>query len=155
MQDEVKVCGKCKKAKPLSEFPPPEWNRGTKRCKQCFLDYRQKWAENNRPKTNAIMLRYRQKLKAECFAAYGDKCVCCGETIPAFLTLDHPNNDGAAHRKSLGFIAGKCGDGVGTHLYRRLKLQGWPPIVQLMCWNCNLGKRCNGGICPHQQKSLS
>ena len=29
---------------------------------------------------------------------YGRACSCCGETEPAFLTIDHVNNDGAEHR---------------------------------------------------------
>lgn len=80
-------------------------------------------------------------LKAEAYAAYGGYvCVCCGETQPAFLSIDHVNNDGNTHRKKLG---------RGNLIYRWLKVNGYPKTFQVLCMNCNFGKRMNGGICPH------
>lgn len=74
--------------------------------------------------------------------AYGGRCVCvnCPETNPAFLTLDHVNGDGKAHRKK-----------VGSHTYRDLKRQGWPKDgYRLLCWNCNAMIRF-GDPCPHEE----
>lgn len=79
-------------------------------------------------------------LKAEAIVAYGGRCACCGESNPAFLTIDHRNNDGKI-------------DGVyGPHLYKKLKKEGWPDRVRLMCWNCNSGRglATSKGICPHR-----
>jgi hypothetical protein len=80
--------------------------------------------------------------KLEAFAIYGGvRCVCCGCEDEACLTLDHINGDGTKHRKEMG----------NTTPYKWLKEHGWPKIVQVMCFNCNCGKR-NGAVCPHQRR---
>jgi hypothetical protein len=85
-----------------------------------------------------------QRIKSEVIDAYGGKCGCCGEAERAFLTIDHSNDDGASHRKLIG--------GGGDKMYRWLKKHGFPQEgFALMCFNCNLGRRVNGGVCPHQQ----
>jgi hypothetical protein len=75
------------------------------------------------------------------FVAYGGKCVCCEEDGFGFLTMDHINNDGNQHRKS--------GRDKGFHFYRRLKQDGFPKDVQILCNNCNLAKY-RYGKCPHE-----
>jgi hypothetical protein len=88
--------------------------------------------------------KYRHGLKEEAHRAYGNKCQCCGETIPEFLTLDHVKNDGKEHREALGH----SGRGHGFYLW--LKRQGYPKeIVQLLCMNCNWAKGVFGK-CPHK-----
>jgi hypothetical protein len=88
-----------------------------------------------------------EKIKAECFEAYGGwKCACCGETEPHFLTLDHINDDGAMWRR-VEFGAGNNGAGLRT--YEWCKRNKYPPIFQVLCWNCQHGKRRNG-VCPHR-----
>jgi hypothetical protein len=69
-------------------------------------------------------------------------CACCGESNTKFLSIDHINNDGASHRRSLGL---KNGSG----LYKWLKKEKYPSGFQILCFNCNLGKQINGGMCPH------
>jgi hypothetical protein len=103
-----------------------------------------KWAEQNRERRRAIVRKHcakvRPKLRAAAFAAYGGPvCVCCAEREVALLTIDHVNNDGAAHRKL-----------IGSTLDRWLKKNGYPPGFQVLCRNCNWGKHVNNGICPHQ-----
>ena len=93
--------------------------------------------------------RRRKEIALETFAAYGGRCVCCGETNPGFLTIDHVNGNGAAHRREvLGASRG------GSHFYRWLMKQGFPQSgeFQLMCYNCNLGRQRNGGKCPHKEQ---
>jgi hypothetical protein len=85
----------------------------------------------------------RDNNRAKVYAAYGDKCQCCGESNPLFLTLDHVNNDGHIERKQ--FSQGG--------LYSRIIQRNFPDIYQLLCWNCNTGKRRNNGVCPHQEGS--
>ena len=83
--------------------------------------------------------------------AYGGHCVCCGETAAEFLTLDHVNRDGAAHRAAFG------GRGVATSLqiYADLRRRGWPQdSYRLLCMNCNFAKSRFGGICPHEQDRM-
>lgn len=78
-------------------------------------------------------------------AGYGGRCQCCGETEPYFLTIDHVNNDGAKERKYLS----------SSQLYIYLIRNGFPrDRYQLLCFNCNLGRQINGGICPHWSRYL-
>jgi len=78
----------------------------------------------------------------EIYAAYGGaKCNCCGETELKFLTVDHINNDGAAHRKITG---------IGNNFFLWLRKNNFPSGFQILCFNCNCGKNVNKGICPHQ-----
>lgn len=86
---------------------------------------------------------YRRRLKAEVFDAYGGPiCVCCGETVMQFLTLDHIYNNGAEERAILGH------HGYGSAFYSLLKRSGYPPGYQVLCMNCNFAKG-HYGECPH------
>lgn len=91
------------------------------------------------------MRQYRALLRLEVFRAYGNKCVCCGETTTLFLTIDHINGNGNAHRKSINRSS-------GAGFYSWLKQHNYPPEFQLMCYNCNMGRQRNGGTCPHMDK---
>lgn len=89
----------------------------------------------------------RQNLKNEILMAYGGVCFCCGESNVKFLTIDHINNDGAAHRKAV------TGNSRGTRGFQYwLKRNGFPEGFQVLCFNCNCGKQVNGGICPHKDQ---
>jgi len=81
---------------------------------------------------------YKLKCKNAVFDHYGWECACCGESNPGFLTLDHVNNDGHKHRKE-----------TTTHMYTWVINNDFPEGFQTLCWNCNMGKYLNGGICPH------
>ena len=131
-----------------------------------FLENRRKWYAKNKKKVRQSQLKYqrenreklyaynrkwvqqyRAKLREELFAAYGGKCVCCGESNPYFLELDHINNDGASERRKHGnqFVE-----------WVTLRKRGFPKEKhQLLCANCNKGKLRNGGICPHKTASQS
>ncbi len=69
------------------------------------------------------------------------RCACCGDSHIEFLTLDHVNNDGAAHRKEIG--AGQ--------IYDWLIDNGFPAGFQVLCMNCNFAKgKSRDHVCPHQ-----
>ena len=88
------------------------------------------------------------RAKDEVFAAYGGyKCSCCEEDIPEFLTLDHVNGDGAEHRRKIRQ------DGRG--FYNWIIRNKFPPIFQVLCYNCNCGRQRNGGVCPHKTRQSS
>lgn len=88
----------------------------------------------------------RAKLRDETYARYGGECACCGEKEPLFLSIDHIDNDGAAHRE-----ASKYGKQfTSERIYRWLRDNSYPPGFQVMCMNCNIGKERNGGVCPHE-----
>jgi hypothetical protein len=80
------------------------------------------------------------KFRNEVFLAYGGyRCACCGEEEKAFLTIDHINGGGSKHRKEIG----------QSNFYRWLRDNGYPPGFQVLCMNCQWGKK-NCGICPHK-----
>ncbi len=72
----------------------------------------------------------------------GPICNCCFESNVFFLTLDHINNDGAEHRRTIGKS--------GKHLAYWLRAHNWPTGFQVMCFNCNCGRARNNLICPHK-----
>jgi len=78
--------------------------------------------------------------KAKVLDHYGWRCNChgCSETNPKFLTIDHINNDGYLHRQTMR-----------ENICDWLIKNNFPDGFQVLCWNCNAGKRVNGGICPH------
>lgn len=102
-----------------------------------FLSYYQR----NHDKLRLLARIRHRALRDEVFHAYGDACACCGEFDPAFLSVDHVNGGGKRHLMQIG--------GTGS-LYRWLRSNGYPKgDFQLLCFNCNLGRAHNDGICPH------
>jgi hypothetical protein len=169
VKSDAKTCRRCGKCK-----PPGGFYKNQSRCKECQNSLLAEWRKKNKDRARAISrdsyrrhvvkklaankryyLANRERLKAiaiarhrrlkdEAFAAYGGYvCVCCGEGTREFLQLDNKNNDGAKHRKEVG----------PNRVYYWLKNHGYPPIMQVLCANCNMGKRMNGGVCPHEAKS--
>ena len=164
-------CPNCKKIKLYSDFSK---DKNTKTgvysyCKECAKRLSKKYYENHKAQWYEWSKKYRaenpekvkrwalnryyrirehelqqaklrnEKLKTEVFNHYGNRCACCEETIKKFLTIDHINNDGAIHRKNIN----------GRNVYRWLKKNGYPAGFQILCYNCNLGKARNNGVCPH------
>jgi len=77
------------------------------------------------------------------FSAYGGyRCACCGEEEKTFLTIDHINGDGCKHRKEIG----------QSNMYRWLRDNNYPTGFQVLCMNCQWGRKNCEGICPHQRK---
>ncbi len=149
----LKVCKICGAEKPLTEYYPKPggWYYGY--CKTCAIAKNK--ARRSGPERVRVLAaenrsakEVRRKVRDKVFAAYGGyRCVCCGETQPKFLTLDHINNDGGEWRKQ---VLGKRTH-AGYHTYRWLLRNGCPPGVQVLCMNCQHGKLVNNGICPHQE----
>lgn len=130
----------CQCGKPSAYGP----GRGLK-CKECRNDYqRTKYKNGDNERQSQRSSEYYTRLRQEVHTAYGNQCTCCQENNPVFLTLDHVNNDGAAHRKSLS-----CG---GAGLLRWARDSNFPQTLTLLCYNCNCGRYRNSGICPHQSE---
>jgi hypothetical protein len=104
------------------------------------------YSRMNREQRRAYHAAYALGLKRAALAHYGSTCQCCGEDTIEFLTLDHVNNDGAAHRK---LVHG------GFELYLWLRKHKYPaePQLQVLCMNCNVAKGWRGQ-CPHQRRVL-
>ena len=97
-----------------------------------------------RDRGRARATRYSRKIRDKAWDHYGGAhCACCGETDHNFLSLDHVNNDGADHRRSLADHS--------MNFYQWLKLNNYPPGYQVLCMNCNMGRWRNGGTCPHKE----
>ncbi len=93
------------------------------------------------PVQNSRVKRYRARIRAQVLQAYGSCCACCGETIDAFLTLDHIDGGGSE-------------ESTGGYAYRRAIREGFPDSFQLLCFNCNIGREKNENrLCPHVTKS--
>jgi hypothetical protein len=129
-------------------------------CKRCTNKYAVAWRldpENKKKQFEynhtALALASRSdsgrkryaKLKQVVFQHYAInnviQCSCCGEKMLGFLTIDHVNNDGAVHRKTVK---------SGVVFYCWLKNNGFPAGFQILCYNCNCGRAKNHGICPHK-----
>jgi len=131
--NQNKKCSLCNETKDISCFPLRADFKFLKRrndCKTCInTRTRNKWKE----------------LRKEIFDYYGWECVCCGETIKEFLSLDHINNDGYLDKNPNGDKKS------GKELYLLVKKQNFPDKYQTLCMNCNWGKKVNNGICPHKR----
>lgn len=79
---------------------------------------------------------------------YGARCVCCGVTEQQFLTIDHIDNNGATHRRTL------YGRNTGSSFYRWIIKNNFPDNLQVLCYNCNVAKGLYG-LCPHQEKEFA
>ena len=113
--------------------------------KGCFICLKNKskktsdYSKNNRQKIN----QYKLLVKYQVIEKYGGTCTCCGESQILFLTIDHKNNDGNIERKDSSYSS--------TAFYLKLRKDEIRSDIQVLCWNCNLGKNVNNGVCPHKE----
>lgn len=155
------ICTKCYISKPLSQYHKSKANpNGVVRyCKTCVSAlhkvyrkehlalYRERsliYNKNNREKLAERQRKNNRFLRAEAFFAYSPtkepSCACCGMTGYDFLSLDHINNDGAAHRRT---------NPESKALARWARKNNYPPVIQVLCMNCNFAKG-KYGFCPHK-----
>jgi hypothetical protein len=147
-------CVSCRKPKPIAEFYSKRKRGGdgqlASQCSECreygknyAVKSRSKWSDEERRRDQEKKRNFARECRVKMLEAYGNKCTCCGETTPEFLAVDHVNNDGAHHRRTV----------VGydpTALYRWAKKHGFPDSLQILCHNCNVAKAYYGS-CPHQR----
>lgn len=149
----MKKCSKCGVEQEVSEFYVAKNGSVRAECKVCIRGRTKVWYSAN--KTEALerwkpsAAAKRNRIKEATFAAYGGYvCACCGETEKKFLTLDHINNDGAAFRRAM--YGNRNAAGLVTYAW--LARKGFPAGYQVLCMNCNHGKRMNNGVCPHKTR---
>ena len=102
----------------------------------------QRYYQANKQYYYELQKKSRSTYKLQAFEAYGGAiCLCCGETHIEFLSIDHINGNGAAHRRTIGA-------GRSVHFNKWLRDHAYPPGFRVLCMNCNwaLGK---SGYCPH------
>jgi len=101
-----------------------------------------RWRDSNKEARRESRRRYVQNLKDQVYAVYGRSCTCCGEDNPKLLTIDHVNGGGGEHRRQLG---------SSVMVLLDIIKRGFPDEFQVLCFNCNLGRSLNGGVCPHEE----
>ena len=112
--------------------------RYLERTKRYYIRTKSRYQERARNRNREI--------KTTVMSWYGGKCRCCGESRLHFLSLDHIYDDGAKQR------GGGKGCGGGEHFYRAIVKNGQldrPKDLQVLCWNCQMGKRFGYGFCLH------
>jgi hypothetical protein len=143
-----KICIKCGLTKPFDMFVKQTLGRFGRcnTCKKCGSAYnmRKYWelpVEKRKKSPEAHQKRLRDARQAV-FTHYGGRCECCKEENWKFLTVDHitpigKKRDEAGHRRILFWLV----------------RNNFPTGYRLLCWNCNVGRYHNGGVCPHQMGS--
>ena len=106
--------------------------------------YSRKWYIRNKEKKREISrkdnLVYRMKVLTH-YSKGSPRCECCGENNLEFLSLDHIDGGGKEHRKTTG---------NGTQFYRWVVKNNFPPILRVLCMNCNTSYG-HYGYCPHKR----
>jgi hypothetical protein len=128
---ETKRCGRCGTDKSLDDFGTNINGKQGKdyHCKICRRRYHKDC---------------QRKLRQKVIDAYGGCCSCCGETEIYFLAIDHIF--GNAKEDPLR----RNNDG-GYNFYLQLRKHGYPQgKYRVLCHNCNMGRQCNDGVCPHK-----
>ena len=139
-------CTLCAQMLPLSDFyirassgRPQSW------CKKCLRDNRRESRKANPVAYNAGNRARFARLRHAILKAYGGACMCCGETEPKFLAVDHVRGFRSPEHK--GEPRG------GDKLYRLIRRQGFPKDrFRLLCHNCNQARGFYGR-CPHEDAS--
>lgn len=141
----MKTCPKCKEEKSVDCFSKSRASKdGLQRlCKPCHRQevmdayYKnpdrvkiaaKKWAAKHPEERREITARHRESLRNKVYDHYGRECKKCGERIQDFLTIDHANGGGNAHRKQ-----------ISRMIFRWLIKHNFPSGFRVLCANCNAG----------------
>lgn len=126
--------------------------------------YSKEWKIKNRERFKEIQKRSLYKTRLKVLQHYSGKevpdCKCCGETIFEFLQIDHINGNGADHRREIGMAQGDINQVAKQKEKGKISLGGngfiywiirnnYPKGFQILCANCNAGKRTSR-YCPHE-----
>ena len=119
---------------------------------------------NSRPETKAKIKQLRDNLKFEIHSYYSKLhsnsdipcCNCCGETITAFLAIDHIAGKKQMNSEPELVKLGYSSKLEGGHLQSWIKKNNFPKGFQILCHNCNFAKGIPGNKnkCPHETKRL-
>jgi hypothetical protein len=138
----TKKCRKCGETKPINQFfrHGIEKDGYRARCKSCTTQEVRNYQNSNREKHLSTMANYRHQARIDAVQHYGGKSVCCGETQPEFLAIDHVNGGGNKHQKQIKGMA------IGIWLRKH----NYPEGFRVLCHNCNMALGFLGH-CPHNK----
>lgn len=139
----MKTCNGCGETKPYDEFHKASGCLGgvAGTCKECRNERNATWVSANRPTVNAAAARRRLEALRRYSTTPEPSCTCCGEGTLAFLTFEHIAGGGNEHRKQTG----------GGGFISWLRRNNYPAGFEVLCMNCNHGRRVNHGVCPHDE----
>lgn len=132
----MKRCSKCQRQVSLETY-----ERTGGWCETCTVYYLNYWKGSTGRLRKAPS---KEEIRSTVIAKYGGCCNCCGETHERFLTLDHVNNDGHLERRKGNYVN-----------YKTIYFNGVNERFQVLCWNCNMGKAVNKGVCPHKTACIT
>ena len=132
---DVKRCAKCEKVKPYTK---EHWGP-SKKTASGLADG---WCRRCVSERSKYHLREMRALAIIHYSNGSPHCACCGDDRFEFLTLDHINGGGNAHREQV------TGSKKGR-IFTWLKKNNYPPGFQVLCYNCNMGRAAYGGQCPY------
>jgi hypothetical protein len=138
IRDFIRLCENAPDVAQLLTSPNPTKHGDGMACKSI---HNKQWRSKNRSRHNARVKEWWQEKRLEAIKELGGRCQCCGETNPAFLCLDHKNNDGYLDRKS---------NGKRRIWIEAVKDKDAKERYQILCYNCNMAKAIYK-ICPHQR----
>ena len=95
-----------------------------------------------RTRNNQRSKNLAQKRRQVVLSHYGGTCDCCGESTLEFLSIDHINGKGTAHRRDVG---------EGQKFYKWLIASNFPEGFRVLCHNCNMSYGFYG-YCHHQDR---
>jgi len=123
---KTKICSHCKHELATSRFWRDQWN-----CKKCNRELAAANIARRKAaglRTASSLTRWRLKYDIFCHYSGGEPhCAICQTAFLEFLSLDHINGGGNAHRK----------DVVGSDLYGWIKRNDFPAGFRVLCHNCN------------------
>lgn len=156
--DGLKECRRCERALPIKDFyaDASRQDGATSWCRECLGPLRRAAGQRYRngpqaEKRRAATRQWNADLRLDVLRHYSNgkmMCACCGETGLEFLTLDHIHGNGSQHRREL---LGNPSAG-GMAFYSKIRQQGFPSGLQVLCFNCNMAKR-DLPHCPHENFS--
>lgn len=138
------ICTRCEEPREDDEFYRYPNGRRRKWCNGCERAYQREYRAKNLERVRANGIAAKNRMRQQCLEHYGGtppRCACCGEGTPEFLALDHIDGNGRRHRAEVGH---------GSQLYYWIVREGFPPMFQILCHNCNSARQFYG-VCPHQR----
>lgn len=108
------------------------------------LEWNRRYYRDNALRFKTLAKAYQLQTKKEVLTHYcggPPRCKECGESELRFLALDHIHGGGAAHAREIG--------GSGGYMALWARKNGYPPIFQVLCHNCNIRK----SSCPGQSRA--